>query len=203
MSRISDCLKTERYINKKSSKFKKAFTMLELVVVIVVVGILALAALPRLDRDQLGSAVDDIMAAVRRTQLLAMEDNQFDPANQTNPTWHTRRWRIRLSSNSYIISRSDIGREIEGVLDEKYGVTFADIDCPAINPGDPTPHHIGFDEYGRILEANNIIRGYGNSATRSAFYQSPCVITVQTRHKKATITVAPVTGAMAVSYEDI
>ena len=200
MSRISDCLKTERYINKKSSKFKKAFTMLELVVVIVVVGILALAALPRLDRDQLGSAVDDIMAAVRRTQLLAMQDNTFDP---TDPNWNTKRWRIRVSSNSYVISQSQTGREIEGVLDRRYGITFADIDCPAINPGDPTPHHIGFDEYGRILEANNIIRGYGNSATRSAFYQSPCVITVQTRHKKATITVAPVTGAMAVSYEDI
>lgn len=203
MSKISDCLKTERYINKKSYKFKKAFTMLELVVVIVVVGILALAALPRLDRDQLGSAVDDIMAAVRRTQLLAMEDNQFDPANQTNPTWHTRRWRISLSSNSYVISQSRTGREIEGVLDKKYGVTYADIDCPVINPGDPTPHHIGFDEYGRILEANGIIRGYGYDGINSALYQSPCVIKVETKHRKATITVAPVTGAMTVSYQDI
>ena len=200
MSKISDCLKTERYINKKSYKFKKAFTMLELVIVIVVVGILALAALPRLDRDQLDSAVDDIMAAVRRTQLLAMQDNTFDP---TDPNWNTKRWRIKVSSNSYVISQSQTGREIEGVLDKKYGITFADINCPVINPGDPTPHHIGFDEYGRILEANNIVRGYGNSATSSAFYQSPCVIDVRTRHRKATITVAPFTGAMAVSYEDI
>jgi carbamoyl-phosphate synthase large chain len=200
VSKISNYPKVERYINKKSSKFKKAFTMLELVVVIVVVGILALIALPKLDQDQIGSAVDDIMNAVRRTQLLAMQDNTFDP---TDPSWNTKRWRIRLSSNSYIISQSPTGREIEGVLDKKYGVTFADINCPAINPRDPTPHHIGFDEYGRILEANNIIRGYGNSATGSALYQSPCVITVQTRHQKATITVAPVTGAMTVSYEDI
>ena len=166
----------------------------------IYVGILALAALPRLDRDQLDSAVDDIMAAVRRTQLLAMQDNTFDP---TDPNWNTKRWRIKVSSNSYVISQSQTGREIEGVLDKKYGITFADINCPVINPGDPTPHHIGFDEYGRILEANNIVRGYGNSATSSAFYQSPCVIDVRTRHKKATITVAPVTGAMAVSYEDI
>ena len=200
MSKISDCLNTELYINKKSYKFKKAFTMLELVVVIVVVGILALAALPRLDRDQLDSAVDDIMAAVRRTQLLAMQDNTFDP---TDPNWNTKRWRIKVSSNSYVISQSQTGREIEGVLDKKYGITFADINCPVINPGDPTPHHIGFDEYGRILEANNIVRGYGNSATSSAFYQSPCVIKVQTKHQKATITVAPITGAMTVSYEDI
>ncbi len=200
MSKISNYLKTERYINKKSSKFKKAFTMLELVVVIVVVGILALAALPRLDRDQLDSAVDDIMAAVRKTQLLAMQDNTFDP---TVPDWYTKRWRIRVSSNSYVISQSRTGREIEGVLDKKYGITFADIDCPVINPWDQTPHHIGFDEYGRILEADSIIRGYGNDAINSSFYKSPCVIKVQTKHKKATITVAPVTGAMAVSYEDI
>lgn len=199
MSRISDCLKTERYINKKSSKFKKAFTMLELVIVIVAVGILALAALPRLDRDQLGSAVDDIMAAVRKTQLLAMQDNTFDP---TDPNWNTRRWRISLSSNSYVISQSRTGREIEGVLDKKYGVTFADIDCPVDYHPDPI-HWIGFDEYGRILDPNNLARGYGNDAVYSAFYQSPCVIEVRTKHQKATITVAPVTGAMDVSYEDI
>lgn len=199
MSRISDCLKTERYINKKSSKFKKAFTMLELVIVIVAVGILALAALPRLDRDQLGSAVDDIMAAVRKTQLLAMQDNTFDP---TDPNWNTRRWRIRVSSNSYVISKSQIGRDIEGVLDKKYGVTYADIDCPVDYHPDPI-HWIGFDEYGRILDPNNLARGYGNDAVYSAFYQSPCVIEVRTKHQKATITVAPVTGAMDVSYEDI
>ena len=199
MSKINNHPKTERYINKKSYKFKKAFTMLELVIVIVAVGILALAALPRLDRDQLGSAVDDIMTAVRKTQLLAMQDNTFDP---TDPNWNTRRWRIRVSSNSYVISKSQIGRDIEGVLDKKYGVTYADIDCPVVYQPDPM-HQIGFDEYGRILEANGIIRGYGYDGINSAFYQSPCVITVQTRHKKATITVAPVTGAMAVSYEDI
>ena len=199
MSKISDCLNTERYINKKSYKFKKAFTMLELVIVIVAVGILALAALPRLDRDQLGSAVDDIMAAVRKTQLLAMQDNTFDP---TVPDWYTKRWRIRVSSNSYVISKSDIGREIEGVLDKKYGITYADIDCPVDYHPDPI-HWIGFDEYGRILDPRNLARGYGNDAINSAFYQSPCVIDVRTRHKKATITVAPVTGAMAVSYEDI
>lgn len=202
MSKISNYPKIERYINKKSSKFKKAFTMLELVVVIVVVGILALAALPRLDQDQISSAVDDIMAAVRRTQLLAMQDNTFDPADQTNPTWHTRRWRIRLSNNSYVISRSEIGREIEGVLDERYGVTAAGINCPVTYAPFPMSQ-IGFDEYGRILDPRNIIRGYGNDAINSALYQSPCVITVQTRHQRATITVAPVTGAMAVSYEDI
>ena len=199
MSKINNHPKTERYINKKSSKFKKAFTMLELVIVIVAVGILALAALPRLDRDQLGSAVDDIMTAVRKTQLLAMQDNKFDP---TDPGWYTKRWMIEVSSDRYTITDRGTGRKIYGVLDKKYGVTAADINCPVTYALFPMSQ-IGFDEYGRILDPGNLARGYGNDAINSAFYQSPCVIKVQTKHQKATITVAPITGAMTVSYEDI
>lgn len=70
---------------------KKAFTMLELVVVIVVIGILAAMAIPRLERDNLAEAVDQIVSHIRYTQHLAMQDNRFNP---NNTTWTRTRWSI-------------------------------------------------------------------------------------------------------------
>ncbi len=98
--------------------------MLELVVVIVVIGILAMAALPRLEQDHIGSAVDDIMDAVRRTQLLAMQDSKVDPTtNSGSPTWHTGRWTIEIAGDRYTITNRSTGERIFGVLDRRYGIT--------------------------------------------------------------------------------
>jgi prepilin-type N-terminal cleavage/methylation domain-containing protein len=70
---------------------KQAFTMLELVLVIVVLGILAALTIPRLDRDLKQEAADNILAAIRYTQHLALADNKhkFD-----NPKWQQRFWHI-------------------------------------------------------------------------------------------------------------
>jgi len=54
---------------------KSAFTMLELVMVIVVLGILAALAMPRMDRDIRQEAADSILSAIRYTQHLALMDN--------------------------------------------------------------------------------------------------------------------------------
>ncbi|MDO5046114.1 pilus assembly FimT family protein [Campylobacter sp.] len=73
---------------------KKAFTMLELVVVIVVIGILAAMAIPRLERDNLAEAVDQIVSHIRYTQHLAMQDNRFDP---NDSSWYKKRWSITFN----------------------------------------------------------------------------------------------------------
>ena len=201
MSKFSKAFKYEKIRLQATVSARRAFTMLELVVVIVVIGILAMAALPRLEQDHIGSAVDDIMAAVRRTQLLAMQDSKVDPTtNPGSPTWHTGRWTIEIAGDRYTITNRSTGERIFGVLDRRYGITAADINCPVVYAPDPI-HLIGFDEFGRILDARNAIRGYGNDAINSSFYQTPCTITVETRSRKATITVAPTTGNMTVVYQ--
>jgi len=70
---------------------KKAFTMIELVLVIVIIGILAALAIPRLDRDLRQEAADNILSAIRYTQHLALIDNKqkFD-----NPQWERRYWHL-------------------------------------------------------------------------------------------------------------
>jgi len=70
---------------------KKAFTMIELIFVIIVMGILAAMAMPRMDRDRGQEAADNILSAIRYTQHLALLDNKqlYD-----DPQWQRRYWRI-------------------------------------------------------------------------------------------------------------
>jgi len=58
---------------------KSAFTMIELILVIVVLGILAALAMPRVDRDSRQEAADNILSAIRYTQHLALMDNKTNP----------------------------------------------------------------------------------------------------------------------------
>ena len=70
---------------------RPAFTMIELVMAIVVLGILAALALPRLERDVRQEAADNILSAIRYTQHMAMNDNVVDPSVLT---WQQKFWRF-------------------------------------------------------------------------------------------------------------
>ena len=99
-------------------KHTKAFTMIELVFVIVVLGILAALALPRMDRDLRQEAKDNILAAIRYTQHLAINDDKTDP---TDADWQKKLWKISFSpsgnnlANFYTVS-SDASKD--GTVDE-------------------------------------------------------------------------------------
>lgn len=60
-------------------KNKPAFSMLELVFVIVVIAILASLAIPRLERDFRTEARTNIISALRYTQHMALIDDKRDP----------------------------------------------------------------------------------------------------------------------------
>ena len=83
---------------------KKAFTILELVVVIVVVGIIAVMALPRVNDDHIAEAADQVMSHIRYTQHLAMQDNKFDP---TDANWFKKRWSIGFTKASFCDGSSE------------------------------------------------------------------------------------------------
>ena len=70
---------------------KKAFTMIELVFVIVLIGILAALAIPRQKRDLRQEAADNILSAIRYTQHLALMD---DKQKFNKAKWQRRFWRI-------------------------------------------------------------------------------------------------------------
>jgi len=74
---------------------KKSFTMLELVMVIVIIGILATVIIPRTGSNKLAQASVQILSHIRYTQHLAMIDDKFN----TNVThWYRQRWQIAFST---------------------------------------------------------------------------------------------------------
>lgn len=76
---------------------KKAFTMIELVFVIVVIGIIAAVALPRFESDNVQEAMDQILSDIRYTQHLALVDNVINP---TDIRWQSAFWTIQFRNNA-------------------------------------------------------------------------------------------------------
>ena len=108
---------------------KKAFTMLELVFVIVIVGILSYFVSSSFQRNPLREAADQVVNHIRYTQHLAMMDDKFDPSDarfKTNPAysasydgqWYKEFWRTRFYKTDdvvYYVVFSD--RDREGMVD--------------------------------------------------------------------------------------
>lgn len=89
----------------------KAFTLIELIFVIVLIGILAVSATSRFTNDTLQNAADQVINHIRYTQHLAMMDSKYKPmpdgeySNTTQDTksaqyWYRGWWRIMFSSQS-------------------------------------------------------------------------------------------------------
>ncbi|MDR1554913.1 MAG: type II secretion system GspH family protein [Campylobacteraceae bacterium] len=83
-------------MKKNSLKNRLAFTMIELVFVIIMVGILSAAIIPSMQSSRLREAADQIVSHIRYTQHLAMIDDKFDPAGGT---WYKKRWQILFEQN--------------------------------------------------------------------------------------------------------
>jgi prepilin-type N-terminal cleavage/methylation domain-containing protein len=76
---------------------KKAFTMLELIFVLVIIGIIARVILPRLQRDPIHEAGVQLLSHIRYTQHLAMVDDKYD-ADDSN--WYKNRWQIMFEKSA-------------------------------------------------------------------------------------------------------
>ena len=75
---------------------KKAFTLLELVFVIVIAGILAFVLIPKSSDTKLLESANQLISHIRYAQQLALNNDQFDP-NDKN--WYKKMWRIEFESN--------------------------------------------------------------------------------------------------------
>jgi len=73
-----------------------AFTMLELVFVIVVIGILAAVIIPNTRTNPVQEAAVQVLSHIRYTQHLAMMDDKYDINDNA---WHKKRWTIRFKQD--------------------------------------------------------------------------------------------------------
>jgi len=109
-------------------KNKSAFTMIELIFVIVVLGILSSLAMGRMDRDLKQEAAETILSHIRLTQQLALRDNKHRSDNDTK--WQKAYWRFeygKCSGTNEYYYRVGSDRDMDGFIDKSES---------AINPVD-------------------------------------------------------------------
>ena len=78
---------------------KSAFTMIELVFVIVILGVLASLAMGRMDRDLKQEAASTILSHIRLAQQMALIDNKH--RNDYNSNWQKTYWRFEFNNCSF------------------------------------------------------------------------------------------------------
>ncbi|DAB27429.1 MAG: N-terminal methylation [Sulfurimonas sp. RIFOXYD12_FULL_33_39] len=76
---------------------KKAFTMMEVIIVIVVIGILAAVVIPRSGSNKLAEAATQVVSHIRYTQHLAIVDGKF---NGSDSNWYKNRWQIIFGTSA-------------------------------------------------------------------------------------------------------
>ncbi len=76
---------------------KKAFTMIELVFVLVVVGIIAAMIAPNFQNTSLREAANQIISHIRYTQHLAMMNDKY---NINDSKWYKGRWQLLFGKSS-------------------------------------------------------------------------------------------------------
>lgn len=89
-----------------------AFTLLELVFVIIVIGILAVLAMPNFNSNLLQQSAIQVAEHIRYTQHLAMTDDVYDP---NNPVWYRTKWQIRFrrfsGESGYVIFSDSVNTQ--------------------------------------------------------------------------------------------
>lgn len=110
---------------------KKAFTMIELIFVIVMAVILVAIAVPKSNRNPIREAADQVMAHIRYTQNLAMQDDKFDPNDNE---WYKGYWQIYFTKSANFTNNE----QTYNVFSDKNKDSNPNLNELAINPEDHT-----------------------------------------------------------------
>jgi type II secretory pathway pseudopilin PulG len=201
-----------------------AFSMLELVFVIVVIGILAATAIPSLSRHPLQEAAEQIATHIRYTQHLAMMNDVYDPSVAV---WYYARPQISFRSCNnggnyyYVGSDMDLNTghiaESESAKDPLSGknLYWLNTQCtPASYPNreqklllqetygissvtSSCGSTISFDNFGRPYSSFSTTNPYGGQLT------TPCRIVLTHSNSSegtATLSIEPITGYVSITY---
>lgn len=174
---------------------KKAFTLLELVFVIVVIGILAAVIIPNTRTNPVREAAIQLVSHIRYTQHLAMVDDKFDA---TNNNWYKNRWQIVFAGNEYsIVSNATFAADpmnadanLSGIdLGADYSTTIDLTQCA-------NESIISFDHLGRPMVGSlaATTSAYTVSGTPGQLLTAACVITLRNSGENVTINIEPETG---------
>lgn len=185
-----------------------AFTMFELVIVIVVVGILSAVIVPRLERDSLREATSQVVRHIQYTQHLAMVDDMYD---DSNATWYKAMWRISFRSNNcYVVSsntdhNTNYDRNESATDPMTKTLLYSDNDCLQ-KSGDnsdmflSSKYQIDSIEFNSACGNNRFIafdylgRPHKTLSSVNYLVTSECKITMHSGSRKGVISILPETG---------
>jgi len=131
-------------------KQRDGFSMLELVFVIVVLGILASMAIPRIDRDRQIEAVDNLLSVIRYTQHLALMDDKTSPSEND---WQKKFWQIQFVNTDNVNSFYIIGS------DENKNGSLSKDEC-AVDPSNSKYFYHHNNNPTAVDESENVLLGH-------------------------------------------
>lgn len=202
-----------------------AFTMLELVFVIIVIGIVSVLAMPNFTTNPLQQAAEQMAGHIRYTQHLAMMDDKY---NDKNSTWFASNWQIwfRISGGKYYYeifsdrdqeTNSDADEEaVDPMTNQNLGNGAAGIGLP-INKDVSITDKFGITEIGFSANCklgqggriafDNFGRPYGSvsyaaNAPFANYLTQQCILNMKhgDSDRNATITIQPETGYVDINY---
>jgi len=174
----------------KTTYNRRAFTMIEMIFAIIVMGILAATAMPRFDRDLRQEAKDNYLSAIRYTQHLALMDDKTTPFDSN---WQKKYWTIAIdatggdysistvvdsATKNYAIDPSN-GNLINGLesgssrslMGKKHGIATV-----AASGGCSGPN-IMFDHLGRPFDGTTA-SGVGVATDYTNYMNADCKLTI-------------------------
>ena len=138
---------------------KKAFTLLELVFVIVIAGILAFVLIPKSSDTKLLESANQLISHIRYAQQLALNNDQFDPNDEN---WYKKMWRIEFENNgTYKVWRGNEAKSNKIAPDPANpGQKLKDVQLKRgiIAKGSK----VIFDELGRVYNEQATTKSYEN-----------------------------------------
>lgn len=168
---------------------KKAFTMIELVFVIVVIGILAGAILPSTRTNPNAEASLKLISDIRYTQHLALVNDKIDPSNAS---WFKEHWNISFNGSTYSIM-SDGVYAINPLSKEDLKDVDLKIDSLALSGSCAGESFISFDHLGRPFKGDPL--AFTSAYPNNKLLQTPCILTLShSNENDIVLTLFPETG---------
>lgn len=173
---------------------RKAFTMLELVFVIVVIGILSAIIIPNTRTNPVQEAAIELTSAIRYAHHLALVDDKYDASNAT---WFRNRWQIVFSgtnnnfysivSNNNTLFAKDPQNSVANLQNvELKGVTLT-------TGGDCAGESIiSFDNLGRPFKGS--LAATTTPYTSTNLIDDNCTILLSNGDENSTLIIIPETG---------